>query len=80
MSDPLLPILNELPQAASDPLRGERTRMRCRARLSRHTRARTSASDFAARAAWAWPSLIAVLGAAYLTGVIVQALRLYRFP
>ena len=37
-------------------------------------------SDSAAPTAQVWQPLIAVLGIAYLTEVIVQALRVYRLP
>jgi hypothetical protein len=45
--------------------------------------ARASASrvpGWSSRAAQVWQSLIAALGVAYLTEVIVQAVRLYRLP
>jgi hypothetical protein len=82
MSEPLNRLLAELPSAEPDPVRAERNRMRCRARLAQRTpRASASrASALRVRTAQAWQPLIVLLGAAYLTEVIVQALRLYGLP
>ena len=80
MSEPMIRLLAELPPAEPDPARAERIRMRCRARLARQA-ARASASRVPgppSRIAQVWQSLIALLGVAYLTEVIIQALRLYR--
>ncbi|HZA52526.1 MAG TPA: sigma-70 family RNA polymerase sigma factor [Myxococcaceae bacterium] len=80
MSEPLIRLLAELPLAEPDPARAERNRMRCRARLARQT-PRASASRASAlqiRTAQVWQPLIVLLGAAYLTAVIVQALRVYE--
>ena len=79
MSEPLMRLLAELPPAAPDPGRAGRTRRECRARLVRQA---PRASAWRARASGdgtvqVWQPLIAVLGAAYLTEVIVQALRVY---
>jgi hypothetical protein len=79
MSDPMIRLLAELPPAEPDPVRAERIRMRCRARLARqvaHASARAPGPP--GRTAQVWQSLIAVLGVVYLTEVIVQAVRLYR--
>ena len=82
MSEPLTRLLAELPLAEPDATRAERTRMRCRALLarqaSRASAARRSASG--RRTVQAWQLLIAVLGVAYLTEVIVQALSVYGPP
>ena len=82
MSEPLIPLLAELPPAEPDRARAERTRMRCRARLARQTPGASAsrASALRIRTAQAWQTLIALLGAAYLTAVIVQALRVYELP
>ena len=82
MPDPLTRLLAELPLAEPDPARAERTRMGCRALLARQT-PRASASrgpSSSRRTVQAWQLLIAVLGVAYLTEVIVQALSVYGPP
>jgi hypothetical protein len=79
MSDPLIRLLAELPPAEPDPARAERIRMGCRARLARQA-PRASASRARARrgrTVQVWQALIAALGIAYLTDVIVQALQVY---
>jgi hypothetical protein len=78
MSDSLTRLLAALPPAAPDPVRADRIRVRCRARLER-----ASASQvFRPRgtAPQIWQPLIAILGGVYLTEVIVLALRLYGLP
>ena len=80
MSEPLTRLLAELPPAEPDPARAERIRMRCRARPGAAGVARTPARPTSAEAAQVWQPLIAVLGVAYLTEVIVQALRVYGPP
>jgi len=79
MSDPLTRLLAELPPAEPDPLRAERTRRGCRALLARQaSRAPATRGLSADRAAMrVWELLIAGLGVAYLTEVIVQALQVY---
>lgn len=77
MSEPLIGLLAGLPSAELDPARSERIRTRCRDRL-----ARTPPSDSTARAPFSksmqiWQPLVAMLGAAYLTVVLIQAVRLY---
>ncbi|HKC57615.1 MAG TPA: hypothetical protein VKC35_15875 [Vicinamibacterales bacterium] len=82
MSDPLTRLLAELPVAEPDPARAERTRMGCRALLAQRA-ARASASrgpSSGRRTVQVWQLLIAVLGVAYLTEVIVQALSVYGTP
>jgi hypothetical protein len=79
MSDPLTRLLAELPLAEPDPTRAERTRMGCRALLTRQA-SRASASrgpSSGRRTVQVWQLLIAVLGVAYLTEVIVLALSVY---
>lgn len=79
MSEPLIRLLAELPSADPDTARAERIRMRCRSRLARQAR-RASTSSSAVhrgRTVQVWQPLIAVLGAAYLTEVIIEALRVY---
>jgi hypothetical protein len=77
MSDPLIRLMAELPPLEPDPARAIRTRIRCRAQFARHT-PRAPASRL--RIAQVWQPMIALLGAAYLTEVIVQAVRLYGLP
>ena len=82
MSEPLIRLLAELPRAEPDPARVERIRMRCRAQLVRQAR-RASPPRVTTRREKTlpvWQPLIAVLGIAYLTEVIVQALRVYGLP
>jgi hypothetical protein len=82
MSEPLIPVLAGLPSAEPDPTRAERIRMECRARLARQA-ARAAvlrAPGPRGRTVQLWQPLIAVLGIAYLTEVIVQALRVYGPP
>jgi hypothetical protein len=82
MSERLMRLLSELPPAAPDPAQAERIRIRCRARLARQAAsARAEGVPGPPRkTAQVWSSMIAVLGVAYLTEVITQALRLYRLP
>ena len=82
MSDPLTRLLAELPLAEPDPARAERTRMGCRALLARQaSRASASPGPSSGRGTvQVWQLLIAVLGVAYLTEVIVQALSVYGAP
>ena len=79
MSEPLIRLLAELPPAESEPTRAERTRARCRARLRRQApRASTSpVPGSRGRTAQLWQPLIALLGVAYLTEVVVQTIRFY---
>ena len=77
MSEPLIRLLAELPLAEPDSARAERIRMRCRARLARQA---PRASPSRGRITQVWQPLITILGVAYLTEVIVQALRLYGLP
>jgi hypothetical protein len=81
MSDPLIRLLAELPPAEPDAARAERIRARCQAHLARQAArapaARECARPFGTRDVW--QPLVALLGAAYLTEVIVLALRLYSF-
>jgi hypothetical protein len=81
MSEPLIRLLADLPAAEPDPARAERIRMRCRARLARQARASVSRAP-APRVTTlqAWQPLIAVLGVAYLTEVIVETLRIFARP
>ena len=82
MSDPLTRLLAELPLAEPDAARAERTRMGCRALLARQA-SRAAASrgpSSGRRIVQVWQLLIAVLGVAYLTEVIVQALSVYGAP
>jgi hypothetical protein len=82
MSDPLTRLLADLPPAEPDPTRAERTRMGCRALLARQA-ARASAArgpSSGSATVQVWHLLIAILGIAYLTEVIVQALTVYGVP
>lgn len=82
MSEPLIRLLAELPQAELDATRAERIRMGCRARLARLAPRASGLRGPAprGRTLQVWQPLIAVLGIAYLTEVIVQALRVYGPP
>ena len=76
MSEPLMRLLAELPAAELEPERAERIRTICRARLARHAaRASNSWITFMP----IWPLFVELLGAAYLIGAIVEAVRVYRF-
>ena len=77
MSEPLMDLLAGLPSAEPDPARAGQIRMRCRARLARQAPRADTRHPTATRL---WQPLILVLGGAYLTGIIVQALRVYRLP
>ena len=79
MSERMIRLLANLPPAEPDLARAERIRMRCHARLApQSSRASaSSAPSWRGRTAQLWQPLIAILGVAYLTEVIVQALRLY---
>jgi hypothetical protein len=82
MSEPLIRLLAELPAAEPDTARSERMRVRCRARLARQA-PRASASHAAAPrggTVQVWQPLIVVLGVAYLTEVLLHALRVYGVP
>ncbi len=71
--DPLLQLIARLPQAESDTARAERVRVRCRTALVRE---RQRAEARATSASGLWPA-VAILGCAYATEAIRQALRLY---
>jgi hypothetical protein len=79
MSEPLIRLLAELPSAEPGPARAERIRMGCRARLAREVPCASALRSPASRGGTVqvWQPLIVVLGVAYLTEVIVQALRVY---
>ena len=81
MSEPMINLLRDLPGADPDPVRAERTRLRCRARLAARPRASTSSAPGPrGKKALLWQPLIAVLGVAYLAEAFVQALRAYGIP
>lgn len=73
MSDPLIARLAELATAEPDPVRAERTRIRCRARLARGARARSTRATMPR----VWQPLIAALGVVYLIEAIVQAVSVF---
>jgi len=78
MSEPLIGLLAELPSAELDLERGERIRKRCHAQLARRASRSTSHERvLTIKAAQVWQPVIAILGAAYLTDVVIQAIRLY---
>jgi hypothetical protein len=82
MSEPLTRLLAELPSAEPDTARTERIRMSCRARLDRQA-LHASGSPAAGRpdlSVQVWQPLITVLAVAYMTEVIVHALRVYGLP
>jgi hypothetical protein len=80
MSDPLT-RLADLATAAPDPVRAERTRGRCRARLARQgpgaSAPRPGATGISVPI---WQPLVVVLGVGYMAEVIREALRVYGLP
>ena len=82
MSEPLIRLLSELRGAEPDRVRAERIRMKCRARLARQASPESilRAPALRGRTVPLWQPLLAVLGVAYLSEVIVQALRFYGSP
>ena len=80
MPDAVTRLLAELPQAEADGGRSERTRVRCRTRLVRLAARAQRVSDPASPTGISrlLEPTIVVLGAVYLTGVLIEALRLYR--
>lgn len=79
MSDPLIRRLAELPMAVPDAARTARRRHRCRTMLTQSAGPATSARLAAPRrvVAMLWPPVVAGLGLAYLTAVILVALAVY---
>jgi hypothetical protein len=80
--DRVIRQLAELPSAEPGSERSAVIRMRCHARLER-TRLAGSVADTPATedgTSRVWPPLLAALGVAYFTEVIVQALRVYGAP
>jgi len=81
MNEPMIELLRNLPSANPDPARAERTRVRCRTRMSAVRAA--PASKRPEPLGWKmqlWQPLIAVLGCAYVAEAVVQALRTYGRP
>ena len=70
MSEPLMRVLADLPVATPDGARANRTRARCRARLTRQTSRPSAMANTHVRL---WQPMIAALGVAYLIAAIVQA-------
>ena len=73
MTDPLLRLLHNLPQATLDPSRADRIRARCHAALAQQPhrdRIRGDVVDL-------WAPLAAGFGGIYLTAVLRQALVAY---
>ena len=75
MPDTLSCLLAELPSAEPAPARAERTRARCRVQMERHTRPAPRVNTQPGRTGQLWQPLAAVLGVAYMTEAIVEALR-----
>jgi hypothetical protein len=75
MPDTLNRLLARLPSAESRPARAAQTRARCRAHLERRARSTAGENAQASGLAQVWRPLAAVLGVAYLTEAIVEALR-----
>ena len=82
MSEPLIRLLAELPSGQPDAARAERIRMRCRTRLARQASSASASRTRLQRlrTAQVWQPVIAVLGVAYITEVLILALRLWRVP
>ena len=72
MTDPLLRLLHNLPQATLDPSRADRIRARCHAALTARPH-RDSWGD----AADLWTSVAAGFGGIYLSAVLRQVLAAY---
>jgi hypothetical protein len=72
MSDPLLRLLHNLPEATLDPSRADRIRARCHAALTAR-----SHRDSWADVADIWTPVAAGFGGIYLTAVLRQALAAY---
>jgi hypothetical protein len=75
MTDPLLRLLHNLPQATLDPSRADRIRARCHAALT----ARPQRDRIWANAADLWAPMAAGFGGIYLTAILRQALVAYGF-
>ena len=73
MNDPLLRLLQGLPQVTLDPSRADRIRARCHAALAHRPRR----DSIWANAADLWAPLAAGVGGIYLTAVLRQALMAY---
>ena len=77
MPDTLSRLLAELPSAEPAPARAEQTWLRCRAQMERQTRSAARQTTPPGRAALVWQPLVAVLGVAYMTEALVEALRFF---
>jgi hypothetical protein len=73
MTDPLLRLLRNLPEATLDPSRANRIRARCRAALAHQPHRDRIWGD----AADLWAQMAAGFGGIYLTAVIRQVLVAY---
>lgn len=73
MTDPLLRLLRNLPQATLDPSRADGIRTRCHAALARRPHRDSIWGD----AADLWAPMAAGFGGIYLTAVLRQALVAY---
>jgi hypothetical protein len=72
MTDPLLRLLHNLPQATLDPSRAERIRARCHTALTARPH-----RDGSGDAADLWTPMAAGFGGIYLTAVLRQVLAAY---
>ncbi len=81
MPDPLMRALSELAVAEPDVARAERLRARCHAHLARQSRRASQARNRTVKPTSApapiWRPAMVVLGVAYLTEAIGQALRVF---
>jgi hypothetical protein len=75
MSEPLIALLATLASARPDAVRAEQIRTRCRARLARRV---PEAVASPVRITPLSQPLLTVLGVAYLTAAIVEALSVLR--
>jgi hypothetical protein len=75
MTDPLLRLLHNLPQAALDAARVDRIRARCHAALAQRPHRDSIWGD----AADLWAPMALGFGGIYLTAVLRQALVAYGF-
>jgi hypothetical protein len=76
MSEPLMRLLAELPTAEPDAARAARTGRTCRAQLARQ---QTRPAGSTIPLTLVWRLFVSVLGAAYLIGAIIEAVRVYSF-
>ena len=78
MPDTLSRLLAELPSGEPSPARAQQTRLRCRSLMQRQARPAARVDAQGSRPPQVWQPLGAVLGIAYMTGAIIETLRVFR--